>query len=579
MSKNETDKSVFAVLLFFGLIVFLDIGSSEVQPWDEGLYAARARSVLYFDAFWDQTEYAVGGLYSSTYPPLFVWLMSGSMLLFGETTFAIRLVSALSSLFSVFLLYAIVRRILKKDFALMSALLLSGTLCWNTYARQGQTDVFLIMLFLGAFWSILNADESGSSKKKYIFTFLFYLFFAAALMTKIVISMLPLMFVIIYLIFGRRRELKFFFVFASLLAIMTAYPWYWMMLEKYGSEFYGALFVPHLYSVVENNTPWLGVFYYLNQIITSNPFLLFSFVFLLMGLILIWTKRKKIPDFIEKLDNRKLIVLIISAIWFTAGFAIFSLSVTKLHHYTNYLIPPAIILALYALENSDKFFKSKRILWLLTLVLISWTMWAFLGDLRQGAKTLGSPAETPWIVWISLGLPAAGILFLLLPIDKLNKIISLVQKNLILTIFALLIIRVVAINSLLPNGAAYGARDTSFLIYHLSEGSFTYMYHEHTEAEQINPQLDWYLMGWMTGWQKNKLYHPISLPEKSLNLLFVSKHNLLPNQILVYHKSRNPHLAEIIVEEIRESRVIIFETKSYVVFGIVKRSSSQGVPV
>ena len=64
----------------------------EVQPWDEALYCVRANACLQFGAWLDQTQYAVGGLYSSTHPPLLIWLMAGFVKLFGERKAKRRLV-------------------------------------------------------------------------------------------------------------------------------------------------------------------------------------------------------------------------------------------------------------------------------------------------------------------------------------------------------------------------------------------------------------------------------------------------------------------------------------------------------
>lgn len=568
MKTKKIDYSIIAVLFFFGFIAVLDIGTGEIQGWDEGLYAIRARSILLFSAFWDQTEYAVGGLYSSTYPPMFVWIMSGAMYLIGESNFSVRILSALSSILSIFLLYSISTRIVKKDLALMSALLLSGTFCWNSYARLGMTDIFLISIFLLSFWSIIKADENYKSNKKYLFILLFGISFFIALMTKIVISFLPLMFVAIYFFFGKDRSIKHFLILASILSALFAYPWYWFMAEKYGSNFYNAMLVPHLYSVVENNTPRLGVFYYLNQIVVSNPFLLLTF----LSPIIIFIKYKK-KDLFQNYNEK--IVLLPLLLWFFIGFTIFSASVTKLHHYTNYIIPSGIAIALYSMSKLDDYIKNPKLKWLVVLGLIMWGLWAFSGGLRQGVKALEFPENIPIIVIFTGSFVIFALATLLLSKKIINMIYNPVFKKVVLIIFALLIIRVVSANSLIPNGREQGASESSFLIYHLSENSFVYVYHEHTEAEVINPQLDWYLNGWMTGWHKFRYYNYIALPEFSLNSAELNKHYSRPDDILVYYKSRDPKLSEIVINEIRETRMMLLETKSYAVFGLKKKSGNK----
>ncbi len=568
MKKLKKDYSIVAVLLFFSLITMLNFDSGEIQGWDEGLYAIRARSILYFHVFCDQTDYAVGGLYSSTYPPMYVWLMSGIMALNGESNLSVRLLSVLSSMFSVFLLYAISTRIVEKENALISALLLTGTFCWNTYARLGMTDIFLIMLFLLAFWSIIKADESRKTNKKYWFVLLFGIAFYCGLMTKIVISLMPLLFMVFYFFYGKDRSVKFFLILVSLMAMFFAYLWYWDMSVRYGAEFYKALLVPHLYSVVENNTPRLGLFYYLNQLVFSNPLLLLSFVSLVI-FYLQYKKSELFANYIEK------IVLFPSIVWFFAGFVIFSVSVTKLHHYTNYIIPPAIVLTLYAMEKIEDYIVNPRGKWLIIIGLVIWSMWAFAGNLRHSFRQLDLGSNIPVIIIVFLILVIILALMLSIPQKRLAKICNFSSKYLSLLILSLLIIRVLTSNSLLPNGKEQGASETACIIFNFAGDSFVYLYHEHTAAEDISPQLDWYLGGWMCKWDKTKFYQPIALSETAFDEKILRKHYDFPNNIIVYKKASNPELSKQVIEVLRDTRIMLLETKSFAVFSLLNKNRSK----
>lgn len=87
-SAKQTERLYVFALLAVGLLRFLNLGFEDLQAWDEALYAVRAEGILRFGGFLDQTQFSIGGLYSSLHPPLYVWLTSVSFFLFGVTEFA-----------------------------------------------------------------------------------------------------------------------------------------------------------------------------------------------------------------------------------------------------------------------------------------------------------------------------------------------------------------------------------------------------------------------------------------------------------------------------------------------------------
>src|SRR5579871_6889328 len=90
------------------LIPFIRLGIGEIQPWDESLYAIRADACLKFGAWLDQTQFAVGGLYSAWHPPFGIWLIALSKVLLGNSTFAVRLPLACAASGSLLLLWFLV---------------------------------------------------------------------------------------------------------------------------------------------------------------------------------------------------------------------------------------------------------------------------------------------------------------------------------------------------------------------------------------------------------------------------------------------------------------------------------------
>ncbi len=328
------DKQIAVIIIsLLAIIIFINLGKEEIQPWDEGLYAIRAKSVLHYNDAWDQSGYSPGGLYSSTYPPLTIWCMSSFMALFGENGFSVRLFSAICSVLSLIFIYFIALRIMQKKFAITASVLMEGTLVWDKFSRQGMTDIPLAFFFILTFWAVIKFRESNESKRLIAPLIVFTIGFAFALMTKIVISFLPLLFV--FLIFLEKGNNKRYLLIASIIAIALASPWYIYMINHYGQPFYQALFVPHIYTVVETNSPKLGMLYYLNQMLISNPLIIFSFFFLI---IIFFKNTRKL--LLQGSDN--VFIISSSMLWFFLSFVVLSLARTKMLHYTLYMLPPAI---------------------------------------------------------------------------------------------------------------------------------------------------------------------------------------------------------------------------------------------
>ncbi|MBI5323971.1 MAG: glycosyltransferase family 39 protein, partial [Ignavibacteriae bacterium] len=140
MAQKNHNWIITGIIALMAIIVFINLGTGEIQPWDEGLYAIRAKSILHYDDFWDQTEYSSGGLYSSTYPPLTIWFMSGAMKLFGENEFSARFFSALCSIFSLIFIYLISKKVVSFKYSVLTIILTGTTIVWNKFSREGMTD-------------------------------------------------------------------------------------------------------------------------------------------------------------------------------------------------------------------------------------------------------------------------------------------------------------------------------------------------------------------------------------------------------------------------------------------------------
>ncbi len=141
------------------LLPFIQLGLGEIQPWDESLYVIRAEACLKFGSWLDQTQYAVGHLYSATHPPLGIWLIAISKYLFGGSTFAIRLPIALAASGSIILLWLIARRFASKEAALVAAVSLSTADLFLELSHRAQMECLILFFCLAAIYLLLIAIE------------------------------------------------------------------------------------------------------------------------------------------------------------------------------------------------------------------------------------------------------------------------------------------------------------------------------------------------------------------------------------------------------------------------------------
>ncbi len=585
MNKYTARHTAISIIFFFSFILFIKLDMGEVQPWDEGLFAVRAQSINKYNAYWDQTQYSIGGLYSATYPPLTVWAMALNMRIFGERLIAIRLLSALCGSISLIFIFLLARRLMNSDLALLSIIALAVTGSWNYYARQGMTDIPLVAFILISLWAMLKLLESERKYQTLIWTLILALAFGAALMTKIVISFLPLLFIAVALFRKEFKRFRFPLILASVLGIGIALPWHIYMIKTHGYEFYRAFFAPHIYSSVESNSPILGLFYYLNQMIVANPFLLLGLIFIPLYY---WKFRPKIDinadeainDKIERKIQIKAFLTEVLVIWLGLGFVIFSIAQTKLPHYLLYLIPPAILLAGKYIRESEKSTINARLRWFILSFLVISIFWAFNYDLRQGIKNLLTFREFQFqafvFILIAVALVGYGIRA---GSSNLNNLLAVFSRKLFFLFLIFLVIRLVLSNSLYPPGNTFGAAITADNIQKFRKHTFVYVYHRHNASDSLNPQLAWYTKGWSSGQMKGHKILNVPLPKNLVNLQTIASTDILSNLMLIYQIPEDFALAHTVIREISEVRPMIRRTSDYAIFGAVHNYRKPGKPV
>lgn len=152
------------LLLLAGLLFFFALGNHELQGSTEARVAGIAMA-MHLDNNW-----VVPQLFREPFlekPPLSLWIDAGAIRLFGGTTWAVRLASAFAGLFSVMLLYAMLRRFGRPQTLAFSAALILATMAsyWSNVRGVGEDSLLSlgVTTALLAFYQAVRPDRQGSS--------------------------------------------------------------------------------------------------------------------------------------------------------------------------------------------------------------------------------------------------------------------------------------------------------------------------------------------------------------------------------------------------------------------------------
>ena len=168
---------LFCILIASGVLVFRHVGHSGITYWDEGFHAVVARNLTkhplqftLYDQPWLPYDYKGWGenhiwLHK---PPVAMWTIWLSHLIFGINTFALRLPSAISLVVTTWLTYRIAADIFDKRAGLIAAFLhgfnpfLFESI--HGYRYSDHIDIALLFWVQVSCWFLLRAIRTGKRK-------------------------------------------------------------------------------------------------------------------------------------------------------------------------------------------------------------------------------------------------------------------------------------------------------------------------------------------------------------------------------------------------------------------------------
>jgi len=408
LNENKNFYKIFIALsIFLSLLKLPPLFTTDIQPWDEGMYATRVLSIEKFGDVIDQTGHSVGKYYSSTHPPLLIWLGYAASKVTGLNAITLKLVTYAFSILCLLYLVKLGRLIHSAEVGFYSAVIFSSNIIFNIFSKRFQFDIPYTFFVILSFYFFLKY-LSGTQKK-----YLYYCAIAAGLcmLSKLLVGLIiPIVLFASYLIIKKNTKysLKDFFIVTSI-ALLMSLPWYIYVMLNNGNEAIDYILNFHLYQRaavgIEQNSKGTGVFYFINYTLTIIPFGFLTFYSFILNI-----KNYKTIDWKVKFIT----------IWFIIGFGIVTLFKTKLESYSFLFLPPAcLLIAELILKLNDSSVKEKiSILCLSVLNLIWYCTEHYRTDLKEFLS--GSIMHKIEIVLFTFGILVISFLIIKKFISKIN---------------------------------------------------------------------------------------------------------------------------------------------------------------
>ncbi|MBI2793119.1 MAG: glycosyltransferase family 39 protein [Ignavibacteria bacterium] len=537
--NNRTHTMMALILAIVGLYM-VRLHSVEIQPWDEGLYAARGESIDRFNDWIDQTPHAIGGLYSGTAPPVVPWGIAIGIHIFGKGVVGVRIFTVLCSGLALLMLMLIARRLVSFNGAILSVCLLGSSITWTIYSRQGLTEVPLMAFILVSLYGLLERRW-----------WLIGIGLGAALLTKMTVSVLPILLAVPFVI---RKEFRFSTLLGITVGVALAAPWYAYMSAVHGQEFYMAFFSPHLFNVVEAGNKSLGFLYYINQLILGQPLIVFGFLYVLA-----------LPFRRHALPGREDTLAWTTLLWFLGILFIFSIARTKNPHYTVMLVPPAILLTVYGLERLLHT-GSRRTIVIAYLFSVVAVVYSLAPSARSAIKL------DPLGMW-TIGILVVAVLATLFLLTFPNRAIDVLAvrgfRPIVYGITGIAFLHSIATVWEGYEGQIAGGSEAATVLLASGSNTFVYLYHKQNDGDRFNPQLSWYTAGWMNGWLDNKTYATAALPMDSVDISTLAE-VAVGNQpyVVYYHSDKQRDDVNDVVASLAASYDVVLDARHYTVFAL-----------
>lgn len=332
---NDRNSRMYLFILFVsGVLFFIPfLGRVHLFDWDEINFAESAREMIVtgnysrvqinFQPFWEK-------------PPLFFWLQAASMKMFGINEFAARFPNAIFGIVTLITLFILGRKYKSRQFGFLWSVSYLGTFLPHLYFKSAIIDpVFNYFIFMGIYFMFRYVSEPGRSQK-ILYPMLSGGLIGLATLTKGPVGLL--VFLLAFFVYFLFKKFKNFPRVKPILAftlVFTAVSFLWFGME-----------------VIRNGFWFLKEFLYYHVDLFMNPVashgepFYYHFVVVLIGCFPI--SIIAFPAFFSTINPVKKSFNLLIKILFWTVMILFSLTTTKIVHYSSLTyIPLAFLATLY----------------------------------------------------------------------------------------------------------------------------------------------------------------------------------------------------------------------------------------
>ena len=241
LTKNKRFTIPFLLILFYVLLYFLvDFSSQSLVAHDEGLYARRARLIGSLDN-WFSSPFPIPhhktlGSY---------WFIALSIRLFGNSEFALRLPSIISSFLCLYTLYFIVLEIANRKSALICLFSLSSMPLWIQYSRYASPDIPFVLSILLVILFFLKSLNEFNYTKQFFYILFSGLFLSTSFFIRSYMTFVPLVGLtpfLSYHLFRKDNTFKITFLTGILIGSIPTLLNLYFAFQKFGSQGITSLF-------------------------------------------------------------------------------------------------------------------------------------------------------------------------------------------------------------------------------------------------------------------------------------------------------------------------------------------------
>ncbi len=207
LSKKQI---IIALIIIAGIFFIPFLGRVHLFDWDEVNFAECSREMLKMH---DYSRVYINFLPFWEKPPMFFWMQSSAMQIFGVTEFAARFPNAICGIITLIVVFICGSRIYDKKFGVLWALAFGGSLFPNMYFKSGIIDPwFNLFTFLSLYnfimyhWSRNKFDKEGLKKNPIYYVAWSGIFMGLAILTKGQVSLMVFLLALgVYFIYNRFR--------------------------------------------------------------------------------------------------------------------------------------------------------------------------------------------------------------------------------------------------------------------------------------------------------------------------------------------------------------------------------------